>query len=177
MNSLTIPRSETGIIRVFAISRPIATVAREMKQQPKAALASALLGHEIAEDAFELFALSDLTGVGLPGYLAEGYDIAQTTLKQDRAKLEALEGYVLIVFSCVSDAGEVTLNPAPELTLIGSYSEPRGAQAAAPIATPSAKAYSGAKQPATAPTRSRVRNALSLVSVALTLLLIWWILQ
>ncbi len=177
MNNLLIPRHEAGIIRVFAISRPIATLARELKQQPKAALASALLGHEITEDAFELFALSDLTGVGLPSYLSEGYDIAPETLRQDRAKLEALDGYVLLVFSRVSDAGDVTLNPTSELTLIGSYSEPRAAQAAAPIATPSAKAYSGAKEPATAPTRSRVRNALSVISVALTLLLIWWILR
>ena len=177
MTSIFIPRHEAGIIRVFSISRPIATLARELKQQHKAALATALLGQEIAENAFELFPLSDLTGVGLPRYLSEGYDIPQASLQQDRAKLDALDGYVLLVFSRISDAGDVTLHPTPELTLIGSYSEPRAAHAAAPIATPSANAYSGVKDPAAAPARSRVRNALSVISVALTLLLIWWILQ
>jgi len=108
-SSIVIPRHEHGVIRVFAISRPIAGVARALKQQPKAALATELLGHPVTSDTVELFALSDLTGVGLSRYLADGYDIEPEALRADHSRLEGLDGYVLLLFSSVAKDNTVTL--------------------------------------------------------------------
>lgn len=177
MPAIDIPRTERGVIRVFAISRPMATMARTLKQQPKKKLAAALLGHEVGEDDFELFALSDLAGVGLPGYLSEGYDVDKGAVRADRARLDALDGYVLLVFSKVSDGASVTLRPDPDLTLIGTYAERVAAHAATPIATEAAKPYSGAHPKAVAPKRSRAGSALTAVIVAVLIGLIWWSLR
>lgn len=172
---IEIARAEHGVIRVFAISRPMAAMARALKQQPKSTLAAALLNHPVAADDFELFALSDLTGVGLPRYLSDGYDVDKEAIRADRTKLDALDGYVLLLFSRVSNAADVTLEPVTDLTLIGTYTEPRASHAAAPIATDAAKLYSGNIRTPQTPSRMRVGSALTAAAVLLALLLIWWI--
>jgi hypothetical protein len=177
MAEFEILRNETGVIRVFAISRPMATMARRLKQQPKLALASELLGHDVAPDDFELFAVSDLTGVGLPGYLSDGYDVDKAAVRADRQRLDALDGYVLLLFSRVSNEGDVTLRPDRDLTLIGSYAEPKAAHVAAPIVTGAAKPYSGAQRKATAAGRSRVGSALTALVAVAILTFIWWTLR
>ncbi|WP_298858176.1 hypothetical protein [uncultured Sulfitobacter sp.] len=177
MTKILIPSAEHGTIRVFAISRPIADMAHALKQQHKTAIASVLLGHEVSQDDIELFALSDLTGIGLHGYLAEGYDVDKDTLRQDFTRLEALDGYVLLVFSKVSAKGDVTLTPTHDLTLIGTYAEPKAKHIAPPIVTDASKLYSGVSQDPKAPQRSRAGSAFTAAAVLLTLLIIWWILR
>ena len=177
MTATVISRSENGTIRVFAVSRPIADMARTLRQQSKIALTSELLGHKVKVDDFELFALSDLAGVGLHGYLSEGYDVDKESLRADHARLEALDGYVLIVFSRVSAQGDVTLSPSADLTLIGTYAEPKAKHISTPIAADAAKPYSGVTAPATAPRRSRVGSAFTAAAGVLALLLLWWILR
>ena len=170
-----IPRHEHGVIRVFAISRPIAGVARALKQQPKAALASELLGHTVTSDMMELFALSDLTGVGLSRYLADGYDIDPEALRADHTRLEGLDGYVLLLFSSVAKDDTITLRPHADLTLVGTYAEPKPVQAAAPVSTDAAKPYSGHSDAPQAPKRSRAGSILTVAFALLIVLLIWWI--
>lgn len=177
MATINIPQHEHGVIRVFAISRPIADMARALKQQPKALLASTLLGHNVADADVELFPLSDLVGVGLPQYLIEGYDVDKDAVRNDRARLGALGGYVLLVFSKVSNDGDVTLHPIPDLTLIGMYAEPKADHSSVPIATDAASPYSGVTPPVTAMRRSRVGSIFVAAAALLTLLLIWWILR
>lgn len=172
--TIEIPRTETGVIRVFAISRPMAQMARTLRQQSKSALASALLGHDVAEHDVELFGLSDLAGVGLARYLSDGYDVDRAAIRADGARLDALDGYVLLLFSRVSDGGDVTLRADPDLTLIGSYAEPKAAHAAPAIATASAASYSGVRADAAAPRRSRVGSALTAVIAIVILFFIWW---
>lgn len=171
--ALEILRGEQGVIRVFAVSRPMADMARALKQQPKKALAATLLNQTVSDDDFELFALSDLTGVGLPRYLSDGYDVDRDALRRDRARLEALDGYVLLLFSRVSAAGDITLTPAADLTLIGTYAEPKARHTAVPIRTVSAKQQPGKRS--AAPDRSRAGSILTGVAALLLLLLIWWI--
>jgi hypothetical protein len=176
-NGIKIAKSEHGVIRVFSISRPMAQMARTLASQPKAALASELLGHRVSDEHIELFALSDLAGVGLVRYLGEGYDIDQTALNGARARLEALDGYVLLLHSGWPRAGDVVLNPAPELTLIGTFCEPRPAASGVPLAVAAALPYSGAMPPPEPPGRARAGSALTAAAVLLTLLFIWWILR
>lgn len=174
--TITIPHHESGVIRVFAISRPISTMARQLKQQPKAALASDLLAHDVTPEMIELFALSDLKGVGLSRYLADGYDIAPEALRADHLRLEGLDGYVLLLFSSIAEAEKVSLRPHADLTLVGTYAEPKAAHAAQPIPSEAAKPYSGASDSPTAPNRSRVGSALTVIGALLIVFLIWWIL-
>ncbi len=177
MSLISIPKAEHGVIRVFAISRPMSDMARMLTQRPKAELASELLSHVVNSEDIELFAISDLEGVGLPAYLTDGYDIDTDTVRTDRRRLDALDGYVLLLFSRISNDGDVSLNVTPDLTLIGTYTEPKAASTAAPIASTSAEPYSGATKAPKAPPRSRVGSALTALTVLAVLLLIWWILR
>lgn len=177
MATINIPQHEHGIIRVFAISRPMSDMTIALEQQPKALLASTLLGHNVADADVELFPLSDLVGVGLPQYLIEGYDVDKNEVHNDRARLEALDGYVLLLFSRVSNDGDVALHPLSDLTLIGMYAEPKADHTSEPITTDAASPYSGVAPPVTAMRRSRVGSVIVVAVTLLTLLLIWWILR
>ncbi len=172
MAKIEIPKSETGVIRVFSVSRPMAQMARALKQQSKAHIASDLLAHPVTDSNFELFALSDLAGVGLAGYLTDGYAVAIHT---DKRRLEALDGYVLVLFSNVAQTDAITLSPTPDLTLIGTYTERPGSRASVPIVSEAAKPYSGVTEAPQAPPRSRTGSAMVAVTVIVTLLLLWWI--
>lgn len=175
MPSVEISKAEHGVIRIFAISRPMAVMARLLKQHSKDVLASDLLGHKVAPDDIELFALSDLAGVGLPGYLIDGYDVDPQTVRADAARLDALDGYVLLVFSRVGRDTDVILQPVADLTLIGTYHEPKAANTTAPIATDAAKPYSGVNPAPVAPRRSRLGSVVTALVLLASLFLIWWI--
>ena len=175
MAPIEIAASESGVVRVFSISRPMAQMARELKQHSKAQVASRLLDHPVSDGDFELFALSDLAGVGLPSYLTEGYALDPQDIHADRRRLEALDGYVLMLFSGVAREQGVALKPAPDLTLIGTYVEPRASRAAAPIIAESAKPYSGVSKPPETAKRGRAGSAMVAITVVVALLLIWWI--
>ena len=177
MSTIEISRTEHGVIRVFAISRPMAEMARLITQQTKGKLASAFLGHTVSDRDVELFALSDLAGIGLPAYLSDGYDIDKMAVRSDHARLEALDGYVLLLFSSVSNDGDVSVAPTAELTLIGTYAEPKTEHTTAPIDSDAAKPYSGVIDTPQAPRRSRVGSTITAVTALLALLLLWWILQ
>lgn len=177
MTAIDIARIEHGTIRVFAVSRPMSGMAQALRQQSKAALASALLSYDVSDDEIELFALSDLTGIGLHGYLSEGYAVDKDALRADRPRLEALDGYVLLVFSRIAAQGDVTLRPSSDLTLIGTYAEPKAKHIAPPLTTDASKPYSGITEPARAPRRSRAGSAFVAAAGMLALLIIWWILR
>lgn len=177
MSLISIPKAEHGAIRVFAISRAMSDMARMLKQQPKADLASEMLSHAVTAEDIEIFAVSDLAGVGLSAYLTDGYNINKEAIRVDHGRLEALDGYVLLLFSRVSKEGDVTLNVGADLTLIGTYTEPQAAHAAKPITSSSAEPYSGVTTTPKAPTRSRVGSALTALVALAALLLIWWILR
>jgi hypothetical protein len=163
------------MIRVFAVSRPIADMAEQLRHNTKAEVATALLGLSVSENHIELFALSDLTGVGLPRYLMDGYDVDPGAISGLRARLEALDGYILLLFSSVSDAGDVAFAPAPDLTLIGTFAEPRAQHVAPPLDTQAAKPYSGVTAPPAPMARARAGSAMVAVFVIVLLTLIWWI--
>ncbi|MEL6689341.1 MAG: hypothetical protein AAFP28_03390 [Pseudomonadota bacterium] len=123
--TLEIAPGEAGLIRVFALSMTEAE-AKELltdyvEGDAPLPIDTALGTRQVDTDFVEVFPVADLEGVGLAGYLTEGNDAAEDEIAQDRAKLDALEGYVLIVFSAAFDRVAQTLAPQPELTLIGTY--------------------------------------------------------
>ncbi|MEM9797536.1 MAG: hypothetical protein AAF919_13675 [Pseudomonadota bacterium] len=68
----------------------------------------------------EVFAIKDIAPMGLRDYLAQAHDIPPETLAGDAARLDALEGDV-VVLAPKAVEGVAALAPRPELTHIGSY--------------------------------------------------------
>ncbi len=176
MKQLTIPGTETGVLRVFAVSRPIPDMARASESRSKADLASELLGQDVPDSAIELFALSDLTGVGLSRYLIDGQGAAEAEVAPDRTRLDALDGYVLLLRPGAFAGRDVTLRATPDLTLIGTYREEAAQTSAPPIDSEAAQPYSGVAPLTPAkPPKGRPGNALVIVAIAVLLVigLIW----
>ncbi|MFU8881349.1 MAG: hypothetical protein ACNA7Q_03205, partial [Rhodobacterales bacterium] len=91
---------------------------------PETPAASHLLGWPDMDTRHaELFAISDLTGLGLPGYLTEGLGLDDDQIAPDHARLSALAGYVLIVLSRAFNGKEAVIHIPQALTLIGTYRE------------------------------------------------------
>ena len=175
---IEIPRGERGMIRVFAVNRAELEMQVALSRQPKPDLARDLLGDQhLNTIGTEIFPVNDLDGVGLAGYLADGYAVPADQLEQDRAKLEALEGYVLLLFSNSFAGRGAELEVGPDLTLIGAYGEYQPDNRAEPLSSSSAELYSGAggRTDATPGTRG---NFLPIsVAVMVVMAVIWWVLS
>lgn len=168
---LTLPAHESNVIRVFAINKPVAEVALALETLPKPDLARQLLGNPHLDTArAEIFPVSDLTGMGLAGYLVEGYAAQEAHISPDRAKLDALEGYVLLLFSNNSTGTSTTLNPGSNLTLIGTYSEYQPPTGTGAITSDSAKPYSGTPGTPHAPPKRSAYRSLMIVLACLLIL-------
>jgi len=84
---------------------------------------AALLGvSPVDPDFVEIFDVADLGAFGLVRTLIEGNEMEASQVLPDGARLGALTGPVLLVFSAAFDRPEVTFDPDPRATLIGTYS-------------------------------------------------------
>jgi hypothetical protein len=176
--AIQIPRNEEGLIRIFSVSRPPLEITSEIAARDKAAIAAELVGRPLPEGEFELFPVADLSGVGLSGYLTDGYAVPADQITRHRSKLDALDGYVLLVFSKAFEGAEVTLTPGPDLTLIGTFGEAQPDMRSLPIDSEAAQAYSGVPRqtPATPPSGAS-GSALIVIGLIVFLgLVLWWVL-
>jgi hypothetical protein len=136
--TITLPLDAPNRLWVFALDMAAQEVAALSRHDPAAVSAfnpiptpaerpdpvAALLGVDALDPDFvEIFDLADLAGLGLSSYLATGNAIPEAQLAPDRARLDALQGPVLILFAAAFANRPVTLHPDPRLTLIGSYAE------------------------------------------------------
>ena len=98
----------------------------EVENRRKAGGAAAgLLGVDQLDPSWaEIVKVDDLTGIGLTGYLTDGYDIEDSALAGDRGRLNALDGHVLVLSSRAFTA-RTEITPGPELRHIGTYAEPQ----------------------------------------------------
>ncbi|MBW4710547.1 hypothetical protein KX928_22395 [Roseobacter sp. YSTF-M11] len=179
MSDVIIKANERSKIRVFAVNLPPGEVADTLKTQPKPDVARQLLNSpHLNTSSTEIFPVSDLTGVGLSGYLGEGYAVGDEQLAADRGKLDGLDGYVLLLFSDSFAGAETTLTPSPELTLIGTYTEARPSDDVTPITADSAKPYSGvAASDPPVPPRGPAGSAMVILGlIGLVALAVWWLL-
>ncbi len=174
---IEVPRGEHGLIRVFAVNRPKAEMLAELKSRPKPDLARELLGlPHLDTSSTEIFAVSDLSGVGLANYLSEGYAVPEAETGRDKARLDALDGYVLLLFSDSFGGREATLEPGPDVTLIGTYGEFTPAPATETLSAESAQAYTGVRLPPKPTLQRRRPGSGAVVVLALLVLaaLLWW---
>lgn len=171
MTSLTIPARDRDGIRVFT-----AALAPEELQRDKARLVTGLLGDPDLDPAHvELFDLSDLSEVGLAGYLTEGLGVSETAVAADRARLDALTGPVLILRSRALHGRGVTLTPDPRLTLIATYAEEHPPVQFQPLPTAAAEGVLSATPAPTGPQRLPGVFLLLLALLALLALATLWL--
>lgn len=178
MTTVKIPKGEHGQIRLFAVNRPIDAMAHDLRLREKSDVLNDLLGTEIPESGAELFAVADLTGVGLPRYLTDGYAVTEAQIARDRVRLEALDGYVLLLFSSAFDGRETTLELGSDLTLIGTYGEEVPVMSAPPLTADAALPYTGVPtMTPKIPPKGRAGGALIAAAlVVAALLILWWLL-
>lgn len=176
--SIDIPAGETGRIRVFAINQPAEQVKAELGQMPVSDLARKLLESPHLDTASaEIFPVADLSGVGLAAYLAEGYAVSQDAIAADRAKLDALDGYVMLLFSDSFAGAAAILTPRADLNLIGTYAEFQAEGGGKPVRAESAKPYSGvAPTPADPPARSGTGSIIVLLAIVIASGVALWLL-
>lgn len=182
MSVIEIPQGERGVVRVFALSME-AGAARRLKANaaPEEAgaptpIEAALGVTGIDANFVEVFPLKDISEIGLDGYLEEGSGIDPARLDPDRRKLAALEGWVLLVYSAAFGGRGATLDPAPELTLVGTYSEPGvdwSEQARLRSAATQGTAAPARKRTSDAAMSGRIAAIALLVMFLLTALVVW----
>jgi len=173
-----IPKNEHGLVRLFSIDLPPEDIPSFVEENGddwplRAALGAGHLEHEY----IEVFPVSDLTGLGLIGYMNEGLGISQADLAGDRAQLDAVSGHVLVVLSRAFGGHEQQIAPQPPLRWIGTWREERApvqfetlphesAQGEVPVETQPEK-------PSEAAMSGRVAMIALLVIFVLTGLMIW----
>lgn len=183
---LTVVEGERGLVRLFAVNltpeqvkpmlaAPEGTDVPNPTPRPTDEAAARLLGiSEIDAAHCELLPLRDLTGVGLDGYLTEGLGIPDDAISADRARLKALEGYVLLVHT-EAFSGRESLTPGPALTPIALYHKPGTDWRSVPTPAQAAlQAQGGAAASAKAPLPRGIwgLTALALLLIAGTLYLV-----
>jgi hypothetical protein len=131
--SLSIPSGERGVLRLFTLDMPPEQV--RFLSEPGAA-AQMLGAHDLDPAQIDIIALNDLTDIGLPQYLIDGFSIPPDQI--DLPTLTALTGYVMLVRSHAFRGRATTPTPAPQLSLIATFSEPQTDWSATPMPTPSA---------------------------------------
>ncbi|KIN77757.1 hypothetical protein [Sulfitobacter mediterraneus] len=172
MRTIDIPRNEHGQVRVFSVSLPDG--AAQTLENPGSL--STMLGAEVDPKGVEVIRIADLDQIGLLGYLREGLDVQSETLDRDAAKLAALDGWVMLVYSTAFRGKAAVLNPALQLTLIGTYGETKPAQPEGPLTSEAAAPYSGHAQ-TTPPNPAGGRGAGAMVVAGLIVLgalILWW---
>ncbi len=123
--ALNISASESGVIRTFALSLTDAeaeALADDGNPPFDPHPQQSFLGAQSLDRKYvEIFPVANLEGVGLTNYLVEGHGAQSVKVEPDRARLNALQGWVMLVFSGAFNGQSQTLQPDARLTLIGSY--------------------------------------------------------
>ena len=127
-DDLALPeRDDTRAIWVFTADLDPAAFKAFAKVGERWGLAEALGIEGLGPASVETFLASDLEGYGLERYLAEAHGMDPASVAQDAARLAAVEGPVVLLFSRdlprdLPRGG--TLDPAPPLAFVGRYDAP-----------------------------------------------------
>lgn len=172
---IKVPANEALQIRVFALSMSDARAKTLLATLPNA------LGVENIDPAgVEIFARDSLGDLSLSNFLIEGNDVIAETVEPDRAKLDALEGHIMLVYSSAFNSRAHELTPQPELTLIGTYPQ-HGIDTTSTVdlETPSALPQdvepepSAKKRPSDAAMSGRIATIALLVAFFVVAMMLW----
>ncbi|MEM8581777.1 MAG: hypothetical protein AAGF50_11335 [Pseudomonadota bacterium] len=158
------PAFEKERVRVFAVNSgaPVADLRQTFlsrleneSSQLAPDMIAELLGTHIIDAAYvEVFPTKDVSDLGLSQYLTQALEVREDVLRDDRARLDALEGSVMIVLSAAFGGKAATLSPGAALTLIGTYpTEQAVSPSSMPLPDPGGTAMPGVQKNVTAPSR------------------------
>ena len=170
--TLIIPANERGILRLFALNMP-AEQARFLSEPGAAAQMLGLPGFDLDPDQVQVITLGDLDQMGLAGYLTQGFDVPADQI--DQPALQALKGHVLLLRSRAFRDHPANLTPAPQLALVGEYTEPQANWHPAPISDDTARQSTARRTPPrTARSQARrIGSALFVVMMTLIALVMY----
>jgi hypothetical protein len=174
---LEIPAYESGVIRVFALDVAPEDAARWMDAEEGTAhpLAEALGADPFDARFAEVLRLSDISEMGLPAYLAEGYGVPQDELAPFADRLQGLSGHAAVVMSRAFGGEPQKVTVRAPLRLVGSFRE---AGAETPLTDVSAETARGrapageAAPPASEAPGGRRGVLLTLIALAVLALLV-----
>lgn len=180
-DKIEIKASETGVVRVFAVDIPADRIAAFTARNGSWPLAEALGAETLDPAQVEVFDASDLAGVGLPGYLADGHAIPQKQLEPLRTQLMAQKGVLMVIPSRAFQGTAQTLNPRDPVSLVATLHEEAdpvtfGALPDASARTPAEAPQEDAtdkKTPSDAAMSGRVATVVLLVLALLVLMMVW----
>ena len=113
--TLKVSAGESGVLRLFSLDMPPEQV--RFLREP-GALDDVLGVSGLSSEDIEIFPVSDLDELGLPGYLTEGHAIPPEQIDGDLANVA---GPVMIVHSRAFGGHAATLRPADTLTPLGTF--------------------------------------------------------
>ena len=160
---LTIPATDHGQIRIFAVTPPVPPGLLDADPQ---AIAQALGTNRLNRDFVDVVDTRTLAGMSLLDYLRQGYDIPADAA--DDAALRDLTGPVILVMSRASGGEEVTLTPAAGIRHITTVGDP--ARLRAPAGPLPSAAATGTVAPARPPASDRAVSG-RVATIALVVLL------
>ena len=150
---LHVAAHERDVLRLFGVDTTASEAQKLLSSDRDAALAAALGVPHLDVEWVELVARRDIAELGLPGYLAAGYDVPAAQLESAADRLAEAPAHVLIVPSRAFGETEWELRPGRALRPIVAFdlSEPlperlamlprseAGSDLASPRAAPAAK--------------------------------------
>lgn len=168
-DKISVKAGDRGLVWVFAVDLEGDEAARFNRRNGEWPVQKALGAETLDPEHVEMFPASDLEGVGLAGYLEEGMGIPRDQIEDVRGRLDAQQGWVLVVTSKALDGKAQTLTPQAPLRLIGSFSEDRAPVSFEPLPSGGRKE---APEPAAQPEAAGARNWIWAVVGAVALVII-----
>lgn len=124
MSAAQISSGDRETVHLFSVDLPEDALWDFVTADPETGafpLRDALGVESLEETAVEGAVAEDLAGIGLTGFLTEGIGIDASQIAPDRAKVDALQGSVVIVRGTAFDRAEVPMTPRAPLTHVGTW--------------------------------------------------------
>ncbi|MEB8388225.1 hypothetical protein OO012_13380 [Rhodobacteraceae bacterium KMM 6894] len=176
---IKISNTEAGIVRLFTVDLPPEDIAKFTTRNGRWPLAEALDADALDPNYIDVFDVSDLQGLGLTTYLADGHGIPEDQLAAMRPRLEGLHGTIMVVTSRAFSGQAQTITPRAPLDLIASFTEDRAPVSFDPLPdasakdTPSPASDSTRKPVSDAAMSGRIATVVLLMLFALVVVMVW----
>ena len=172
--TLEVTPGERRVVRLFHLDLSAEHI-RFLKQEP-GALADALGVPALDPGHAEILKIADLDQLGLATYLTEGAGVPEAEIAADRARLEALDGHVLVLFTRALQGWTGTLTPRDGIVSVASYGQPTTDWTAETLTTPSATQGRASPREVRSKAR-RVGGTIFAVVMVVVALILWLVLR
>lgn len=114
--TIDIPANDHGHIRVFATDMALP---KDVIDKTPAGLMG-LFGAALDPTYIDIVRISDLGDMTLSGYIAEGYDMVADAA--DKPAVDGIKGTAILILSRATSGVAVTLDPAPGISHVTTFS-------------------------------------------------------